>query len=195
MPRPRAFDDDAVRERVADLFTAHGYQGTSIAMLTEASGLGKQSLYNAFGDKRALYLQSLDLTAQRMAGAREEMAAAATGLASIHVLFEGLLVVCHDPDPARHTCIVSAGLLEGIDEPEVNDRLRKTWQSTDALLRKAIQRGQKDGSIRTDAKVAELSALLMTMISGLRVTARVLGNAGQLHAITERGLKCLEPTD
>ncbi len=195
MSRPRAFDDQAVRERVTDVFVAHGFTGTSLAMLTEASGLGKQSLYNAFGDKCSLYLQSLDCVADRMAETREAMLAAPTGLQAVHLLFDGLLHDCMHPDPAVHTCIVSAGLMEGLDAEPIAAHLREKWHSSQGLLQTAVERGQRDGSIAQRRPAPQLAALLMTLMSGLRVTARALDDPQLLAPLTQLGLKFLEHPD
>lgn len=59
MARPRAFDEDKVIAAIKQVFWEKGYEGTSYADLMAASGLHKGSLYQAFGDKRALYLRAL----------------------------------------------------------------------------------------------------------------------------------------
>ena len=58
--RPRSFDRDEALERAIAVFWEHGYDATSIALLTGALGIGAPSLYAAFGDKRALFLEALD---------------------------------------------------------------------------------------------------------------------------------------
>lgn len=58
--RPRSFDRDDVLKRAMLLFWKHGYEATSISLLTEAMGIGAPSLYAAFGDKRALFKEALD---------------------------------------------------------------------------------------------------------------------------------------
>jgi TetR/AcrR family transcriptional regulator, transcriptional repressor for nem operon len=198
MSRPRAFIDHDVRDRVADVFTAHGYHGTSLAMLTEASGLGKQSLYNAFGDKQALYLQALDCVGERWAVTAAKLAQAKSGRAAVNVFFDDVLQVCTSADASVHSCIVSAGLLEAIDDAVVAERLRQKWCSTESLLRQCIERGRHDGSIRKDVPAADLARLLMTLMSGLRVTARATArttpDARQLKATLRLALQVLEPT-
>lgn len=65
--RPRIFDlEDAVRTAKL-VFWRHGYEATSLAALAEAIGVHKPSLYAAYGDKRAIYLEALDAY-QRDAG-------------------------------------------------------------------------------------------------------------------------------
>lgn len=61
MARPRAFDPDKALQDIMNLFWEKGYEGASLQDIEAATGLNKQSLYRAFGDKRAMYLKSLDL--------------------------------------------------------------------------------------------------------------------------------------
>ena len=59
MARPREFDSDVVLTALRDVFWEHGYEGTSYANITAATGLQKGSLYAAYGDKRSLYLEAI----------------------------------------------------------------------------------------------------------------------------------------
>lgn len=58
--RPRTFDQDAVLDRIKDVFWQKGYVGTSMSDLVEATGLTKPSLYAAYGNKASMYRASLD---------------------------------------------------------------------------------------------------------------------------------------
>src|SRR5271166_3984741 len=60
MARPREFDEEAVLDAAVQCFWAHGYEATSVRDLIEKTGITGASLYNAFGDKRALYQKALD---------------------------------------------------------------------------------------------------------------------------------------
>ena len=64
--RPRSFDRDAALQAAMRVFWREGYQGASIADLTGAMGIAPPSLYAAFGDKRALYLEALALYGETM---------------------------------------------------------------------------------------------------------------------------------
>jgi TetR/AcrR family transcriptional repressor of nem operon len=173
---------------MADVFVANGYQGTSMQQLAEATGLGKQSLYNAFGDKQAIYLKAVDCAVARFAKIAAEMQHAPSGLSAIERFFECLQALCISPNPAEHTCVVSAGIVEGIEDPLIARRLADKWRGTRELLRKTIQRGQDDGSITQEAPADELADLLMTLMSGLRVSARVIDDPGRLGRIIARSL-------
>src|SRR3954467_11669196 len=60
MPRPRMFDEGDVVAAARDEFWSRGYAATSVEDLTSATGLGKGSLYGAFGDKHGLFVRALD---------------------------------------------------------------------------------------------------------------------------------------
>lgn len=60
MGRPRAFDADAALDRAMDVFWRHGYEGATIAQLTEAMSINPPSLYAAFGSKEGLLKAALD---------------------------------------------------------------------------------------------------------------------------------------
>ncbi|MDQ1500994.1 MAG: TetR/AcrR family transcriptional regulator, transcriptional repressor for nem operon, partial [Actinomycetota bacterium] len=60
MARPRGFDERQVLQAARDEFWSCGYAATSIDDVAAATGLGKGSLYGAFGDKHALFLRVFD---------------------------------------------------------------------------------------------------------------------------------------
>ena len=58
--RPRSYDPETALARAAAVFWKAGYAGTSLDDLSQATGMNRPSLYAAFGDKRDLYLKTLD---------------------------------------------------------------------------------------------------------------------------------------
>ena len=65
MGRLKAFDEDKVLDRAVDCFWQHGYEATSVRDLADRMGIGGASLYNAYGDKRALFITALARYADR----------------------------------------------------------------------------------------------------------------------------------
>ena len=58
--RPRNFDYDAALMQAMSVFWTKGYDGASLRDLTGAMGITGPSLYAAFGDKRELFLKTID---------------------------------------------------------------------------------------------------------------------------------------
>jgi TetR/AcrR family transcriptional regulator, transcriptional repressor for nem operon len=190
--RSKSFSPAATLQQVADVFVERGYDGASLAQLEAASGLGKQSLYNTFGDKKAMYLAAVECATARWAGVQALMQSAPDGRQALQRFFDALSQDCASGDAQRHSCIVSAGLLEGIDDDDIRQRLQAKWNGTHTLLRSAVVRGQADRSIVSAAKPQELTDHLMTVMSGLRVMARTRPGAARLKRVIAQALSVLD---
>jgi TetR/AcrR family transcriptional regulator, transcriptional repressor for nem operon len=193
MARPREFDDQAVLERVADVFTAHGYNGTSMQMLVQATGMGKQSLYNAFGDKEALYVHAIECASSRFGNRLAGVQATKTGLEAIELFFGVLTKACMSADASENNCIVSSGLLEGIEGTSISDKLESTWRTNHQFLTAQLARGQADGSVRSDLRPEALADIAMVLMSGLRVSARAIKEKSQFKNAVKQCLEILKP--
>lgn len=191
MSRPRQFDEAATLQRLAETFSQHGYEGTSMAMLVEATGLGKQSLYNAFGDKRAMYARAVDAAVASMAPVAQAIRAADTGREAVAALFDDLMHRCRGKGAERH-CIVSQGLLEGGADADIDAQLRAKWAGTRELLRAAVARGQRDGSITNPAAAGVLADVLMSLQSGFRVMAQAEPGPKRLASAVSAALAVLD---
>src|SRR5882762_7155245 len=94
MARPRSFDEEKVLRAARDQFWTLGYAATSLDDLMAATGLGKGSLYGAFGSKRELFLRVLD---EYCARAVEDVSKALAGPdASADVLHSAGTVLIED---------------------------------------------------------------------------------------------------
>src|SRR5579872_5138058 len=58
--RPREFDREVALDTAMRLFWERGYEATSISDLTRAMGITPPALYSAFGDKKRLFLESVE---------------------------------------------------------------------------------------------------------------------------------------
>jgi TetR/AcrR family transcriptional regulator, transcriptional repressor for nem operon len=192
MGRERHFDEAAILEKAADTFSVHGFSGTSVAMLSDATGLGKQSLYNTFRDKESLYLKAIECATARFGRAVTRMQEAKKGRLAVEIFFTEVALLCASKNAPETVCVVSAGLLEAIDAPNVQAVLERKWNSTHELLRSSIERGQKDGSIRNQTASIELADIMMSIMSGMRVAARVESSRNRLMTTVQLSLRILD---
>ncbi len=191
MARTKNFSPELILERLADVFTKNGYSGTSLSLLMSASGLSKQSLYDTYGNKQAMYLQAIDCVLQRYEAIMQRMQNADSGRQALQIFFDQLVKDCASGEASRSGCIVSGGLLESLDEEEIQAFLEKKWLSVNELLKQTIQRGQKDGSISSKQPAAQLADFFMALMSGLRVTGRAVADSKQLKHVLQTGFKVL----
>src|SRR4051812_33498793 len=148
MPRPREFDRDQALRRAMTVFWEHGYEATSTDDLLRAMGIGRQSMYDAFGDKHRLYLEALQLY-ETEAGAElcGRIAAAPSPFAAItdHVLSiaEGT-----PRDLSRGCFFVNATTELATSDPDVGAMVRADGRrgvaAFEGILKEAKRRGEVD---------------------------------------------------
>ncbi|MFN3262446.1 MAG: TetR/AcrR family transcriptional regulator [Pikeienuella sp.] len=112
------FDRDAALDAAMRLFWAKGFDATSIQMLEEATGLGRGSLYNAFGDKEALFLAALRRYAERAAAPVSATLEGASLEEGLRRLFAGMIARMDEPGRPKgcllvNSCAAASGSPEG----------------------------------------------------------------------------------
>ncbi|MCW2514865.1 MAG: transcriptional regulator [Mycobacterium sp.] len=167
MARPRKFAEEDVVAAARDQFWSAGYAGTSLDDLTEATGLGRGSLYGAFGDKHGLYLRALDDYCS------VTLASVADDLGSSDVAAYDRLVrhirnkVSATPAEAKRGCLVAKSAAElGSTDKEVARRVKSAMQKYQALLTDAIAEARRDGDIDAGVEPEELALLVLTFLRG-----------------------------
>lgn len=153
-------------------FWSHGYGATSPALLGDATGLGRGSLYNAFGSKRELFLRCLDrYDAETTAAAEGLLGDTADARAAILALFYAVIDADLD-GAARRGCLVgnTATELAGSD-PEIADRVATIQNRTIDGLRARVAQGVADGSLPASTDPRAAGEFLATTLAGLRVLA------------------------
>jgi AcrR family transcriptional regulator len=192
--RPRKFDEAKVMRAVRDRFWATGYAGTSLDDLTEATRLGRGSLYGAFGDKHALFLRTLDeYCDDAVGGVRAELRGSGDAYERLaaHVRATAASVVA---DADRRGCLLakSAAELAGTDA-DVAARVARGFADLHAVLTECVAEAQRDGALDPDADPAALAGLVLTVLRGLEALGKggaapsvVTGAAEQALALLPR---------
>src|SRR5262245_10307380 len=136
MPRSKSFDEDAALDGAVQLFWEQGYEGTSLSDLEAHLELGRQSLYNTFGDKQALFLKALERYETSVADPiLAWLNAPGAGLDAIRAFFRASIEGLTGPGSKR-TCMV------------VNTILERGSEDADALLRCNQSRGGLERAFR-----------------------------------------------
>jgi TetR/AcrR family transcriptional repressor of nem operon len=186
MPRPKSFDEDAVLDRAAQLFQQRGYEATSLADLEAHLGLGRQSLYNAFGDKQSLFLKALERY-QRTVTADDlsHLKSSGGGLDAIRTHFRATVASLTAPGP-RRTCLVANTILErGSQDADTLLRCNYARAELERALRHALAQAKLRGEVSGSLDVEAAATLLAIQTYGLNVLAKAGAPASELHAAVE----------
>lgn len=193
MARPREFDEDEVLDAAAARFWAHGYGATSVRDLVEATGVTCASLYNAFGDKRALFDLALGRYVARSLDARLDRCRGLPPRAAIGAFFDDILARSLD-DPERRGCLVVNAALEVAPHDAALCRaISAVLGEIEGFFLDCARAGQAAGEIATALPAEDLARHLLALLMGLRVLARVRPEADLLQGALRAGLAPLDP--
>jgi len=193
--RPRAYDPATAVARAADTFWKAGYAGTSLDDLAQATGMNRPSLYAAFGDKRELYLKTLEHY-------RDEGRTLARAALADHPPLKVFLKRFYDKalelylagGPRGCYSIGTAATVAAVDDG-VRAFLAESMRTTDSFLKHQIEKARERGEIAADADAAALAYLASATLHTLAVRSRAGLPRKELDALATAaiGVICAKP--
>ncbi|GAA4105545.1 helix-turn-helix domain-containing protein [Actinomadura miaoliensis] len=192
MGRTREFDVDAAVADAMELFWRRGYAATSIQDLVAATGIGRGSLYAAFGSKDGLYEAALRRYAEESLGRMRERLERDE---PVRVVLRDLLLELVDDtvaDPARRGCLMTNTAVERLPgDPLAGRVVGRAFDLLAELVAAALRRGRERGELPPDADVTALADFLVTTIQGLRVQGKAGADRRRLSAVVDTALGAL----
>jgi len=173
MGRPREFDEEAVLEAAVQCFWAQGYEATSVKDLMEKTGLTAASLYNAYGDKRAMFRTALDRYVESSIGARIRRCEALPPRDAIRSFFDDILRRSLSDREHKGCMVVNSALELAPHDPEFREMIAGALKRIETFFLTCAERGQADGTITRSRPASALAQHLLGMLMGVRVLARV----------------------
>lgn len=187
--RPRQFDRQEALETALALFQVRGYEGTSIADLTDAIGVSATSLYGAFQSKEALFEEAVALYQQRdgaFAAAALERPGT-THEAIRNLLGEAAKRYAINGQPGG--CFIALGLLScGPDHQAIAQRMTARRIAARDAIKARLDRGISQGELPATTDTAALAAFYAATLQGLSVQARDGASERDLRAIADLAL-------
>ncbi|WP_342075105.1 TetR/AcrR family transcriptional regulator [Yoonia sp. SS1-5] len=136
MGRPRSFDTDEALMAAMNVFWTKGYDGASMKDLTRAMGISGPSLYSAFGDKRELYLKTIDRYAD--VDACEPIVAFETEpdiTKAVRGFLTSVITYSTDTEHGARGCFLASSVSTSVGEVEgVAERMEDAINATDLRL-------------------------------------------------------------
>lgn len=189
MARPKAFDEDTALEAAMACFWERGYQATSIRDLTEVMGIASPSLYNAFGDKRALFIRALETYCRAATFERISRLEAELPSEQRVPAFLAEVVTRSVEDKQRRGCfLINSAIDVAPHDSELGAIVSAHLGEVRAFfLRSLEQAADASRSVRS-ADPAQAADHLMAVLLGIRVLARTRPERDLLEGIVAAAL-------
>jgi len=192
MARPREFDEDVVLDAAMQCFWARGYESTSVKDLIEKTGLTAASLYNAYGDKRAMFRSALDHYIETSVGVRLRRCGTLPPREAIRSFFDDILRRSLGDRERKGCMVVNSALEMAPHDGEFRETIVETLKRLESFFLDCIERGQADGTITSSRPAVGLAQHLLGVLMGVRVLARVRPERGLLEGVVSTALAFLD---
>ena len=191
MARPREFDEGTVLDAAVLCFWKQGYEATSIRDLVAETGVTAASLYNAFGDKRALYQKALDHYIEASVADRIRRCGMLPPRQAIEAFFEDIVKRSLNDRDRKGCMLVNAALDMAPHDPAFRRIVADVLVGIEAFFLACIRAGQADGTVTRSLPAETLSRNLLGVLMGIRVLARVRPERALLEDVATPALALL----
>ncbi len=189
--RPAEFDKEAALDVAMRLFWERGYEGTSMADLSQAMGIHPSSIYAAFGDKQELFALAAkryaDVPAQYMVKALEQPTFQGFILAAFDNTVEFLGSKEHPS-----SCFTLTGAIScGTDTESAKLLMREMRLQNESAIKDRLLRARKAGEFPKGENIDDYTRYLSSLLSGLAIQAANGSTRAELKRTAEVALRHL----
>ena len=193
MPRPRSFNEAEVLDAAINCFWRRGYCATSVRDLGDEMGLGSASLYNAFLDKRSLFLRALD---HYLDGTMRERIARLERTKrpkdAVKAFIDEIVERSVNDREQRGCMLINAAAEFGSRDDALGEEIADRLDELQGFFRRMIARAREDGSVPSERDPAELARLMLGVVVAIRILARVRPQRALLKGIARPALALLD---
>lgn len=173
MGKKRQFSEEVVLDQLATHFWKHGYSATKVDQLSEVTGLTKTSLYNAFGNKEALFLSAINSYVEK---SLEMISVYLDTSKSLSSNLEKLLsdtFITGDKNTLSYGCLLTNSIVElNANELKLHDEVTALYDKVRKAKFNFFSHYVESGKLVEGYSAEELTNYFMTFFQGLRVQSR-----------------------
>ncbi len=189
MPWEKSFDESEVVERAMKVFWQKGYAATSISDITNATGIQRGSLYNAFDGKHDLFVRGLLKYGDDRRAVKLQMLAAVDDPREAITMFFESLVKSSLADPDKKGCLLFNTALEySTHQDDVQQHVSAGIQDVVEFFKGRINQGKELGVISDSVDTASTANALIALVVGLRVLGRGAFGKTALQQVAKQAL-------
>jgi len=192
MARPKEFDTDIALDEAMDLFWSKGYEATSMSDLVGHLGLARQSVYDTFGDKHAIYMAALRrYCEQRLAWMVPLFRGERPVRAILREYLEHAIETALKNERPRGCMLINAAVGLPLEDEEARKLVAETMRTGGREMVAMLQRAQERGEIGTHQDPAALGRFFASVMTGILVLSKTTQNRQALQDVAEVALKVL----
>ncbi|WHY95586.1 TetR/AcrR family transcriptional regulator [Peribacillus simplex] len=191
MARSKEFDEKAVLRKAMELFWAQGYEKTSMQDLVDHMGIHRRSIYDTFGDKRSLFLASLNHYEELIVNEMESIISSTSSIK--HTIRDVFIFVLNSIEQYPKGCLsVNAAIELSLLDKEIGRIVTKMFNRTEDMFNNLIKRGQTSGELSKEIDSDNTSRFLHNNLVGIRVLIKTNYNKKELEGIITLALSVLD---
>jgi TetR/AcrR family transcriptional regulator, transcriptional repressor for nem operon len=190
--RTKEFNSAAALRAAMDVFWDNGYANTTLDDLMAGTKVGRQSLYDTFGDKRSLYLQALN---EYRTSTQAAMRALFASELTIQECFRTMLFGICEETRAQHErgcLLLSANLERNTQDKDVAAIVRRNQSEVGAIFENAFRDAQGSGQLAREKDPAALASFMLAALQGMRQAARAVSDRTSLELTARVALSTLD---
>lgn len=174
MSRTKEFNETVVLEKALGAFLGKGYESTSIADVVAATGISRQSLYDTYGDKRALYIKALKFFCVTKFGNLTALLRKDQPVREVLIELKAMLKSMLTSKDSASGCLLVNSIATGgcQDDRVIREMIQEAFARRDQALEALLTRGQKEGTVAKKYSAKALAQTFNTGILGLSIQAR-----------------------
>ena len=173
MARTRQFDERQALQAAMLVFWEKGYDGTSINDLEQAMGLNRTSIYNAFGNKGALFERVMTCYKESvMADLFARLDSAQNIREGIKRMLNGALDIHFDEDNPGGCLVVLSVMESGQHDAQSIASMQQTMQELKSALQSRISKAKKSGELSGDLDAGATATTIATTMAGMMVMGK-----------------------
>ena len=196
MARPREFDINEALHSAMLLFWERGYEATSVDDLLRRMKINRASLYAAFGEKRALFVQALKLYEKQFGyQGLLERARQSSPKQAVKDLFEETIRTLVETQPKdRRGCLMQNTALElGPHDADIRRIVRENTEKCHAVIIRVLELAREKGELKkTPRQISGLAMFLFASLSAIRSLGKTGLNETALRAVSDNALSLLD---
>jgi AcrR family transcriptional regulator len=192
MGRPREFDAETALDQAMEVFWRHGYEGATIAQLTEAMGINPPSLYACFGNKEGLLKAALDRYTKLRNVWMDGVVAAPTARDVAERMLMGIAEKQTDPANPPGCLLVQGGIACGTGSENVPFELAARRAQNEDQLRDRFVRAKAEGDLKPTSDPAALARYVSAVSVGMGVMASSGSDREALRQVASVAVQAVE---